>query len=149
VKRWNLRYILAVCLLVSASFAAWAWLRPYSWRSDPAARCEIQETLLTRDQAFFWLNLHLKVNPGMTHDLQKPVRLLTSNGVAHEPADSTFLGEDGQLAKEIWFKFWLEPADLTGPLSLAINDGKLVVKAGNGAPDPGSSNSINFTSDHW
>lgn len=149
MKRWNLRYPLAVCLLVSASFAAWAWFRPYAWHPDPGARCEIQETLVTRDQAFFWLNVHLTVNPGMTHDLQKPVRLLTSNGVAHEPADSTFVGEDPQHTTEIWFKFWLEPTDLAGPLSLGINDGKLVVKTGSGVPDLGSSNSVNFTSNHW
>ena len=69
---------------------------PYAWRPDPAARCKVVETLVTRDQSFFWVDVHLKVNPGMTHDLRKTVRLETATGARHEPADTTFAGTEGR-----------------------------------------------------
>ena len=67
----------------------------------------------------------------------------------HEPADTTSAGTTQQPITEIWLKFWLEPTDLDGPLILHLNDGKLVVKASNGPPDLGSSNSYNFTTNRW
>jgi len=149
VKRRILRHSLLVCLLISAAFAAWSCFRPYAWRPDPAARCKVVETLVTRDQSFFWVDVHLKVNPGMTHDLQKTVRLETATGARHEPADTTFAGSDGQGTTEIWFKFWLEPADLAGPLTLHLNDGKLLIKTGNNVPELATSTYRNFTINHW
>lgn len=134
---------------MAATFAAWIWFRPYAWRSDPAARCEILETLVTQDQSYVWLNVHLQVNPGMTHEMQKPARLETADGSMHEPADTTFAGTTGQPITEIWLKFWLEPANLDGPLVLHLNDGKLVVKANKGVPVIGESDSYNFTSNRW
>ncbi len=149
MTRQILRYSLLVCLLVSAGFAAWSWLRPYAWHPDSAARCKVLETLVTRDRAFFWVDVHLKMNPGMTHDLQKPVFLQTAAGTKLEPADTTFGGNDGQSAAEIWLKFWLEPADLAGPLALHLNDGKLLVKANQGIPELGTSTYRNFTTNQW
>ncbi len=149
VKRQILRYSLMASLLISAVFATWSWFRPYAWRSDPAARCKIVETLVTRDQSYFWIDVRLKVNPGMTHDLQKPVLLETADGATHEPADNTFGGTEGQGTTEIWFKFWLEPAHLAGPLTLHLNDGKLRIKTGNTAPELGTSTYKNFTTHHW
>jgi hypothetical protein len=148
VKRRILQYSLLICLLLSAAFAAWTWLRPYDFKPDPAARCEILETLVTRDQSFFWVNVHLKVNPGMPHDLQIPVSLATANG-PKQPADTTFAGTDPLKPEEIWFKFWLEPADLAGPLTLEINGGKLPVKTLPGLPDLGSDTFRNFTTNRW
>ena len=149
MKRRVFRYFLWVCLLMATAFAAWSWLRPYAWSPDPAARCEILETLVTRDQSYFWLNVHLQVNPGMAHDLQKPIRLETTNGLMHELADTTSAGTAEQATTEIWFKFWLEPADMKGALILYLNDGKLIVKANEGVPALGKSNSHNFTSNRW
>jgi hypothetical protein len=149
MKRRNFRFFLWVCLLIAAIFAAWTWLRPYAWNPDPTARCEILETLVTRDQSFIWVNVHLKVTPGMTHDLEKPVHLESTGGLMHEPADTTFVGTIQQTTTEIWLKFWLEPTQLTGPLVLHLNDGKLIVKASNGIPVLGASSSYNFTSNHW
>jgi hypothetical protein len=137
------------CLLVSAAFAAWSWFRPYAWNTDPAARCQIEETLVTRDQSFFWVDVHLKVNPKMTHDLQKPVFLVTAGGKRIESADTTFGGKEGQGTTDIWLKFWLEPADLTSPLTLHLNDGKLVVKASGGVPELANSEFRNFTTNQW
>lgn len=135
--------------MAAAGFAAWSWFRPYSWKPDPGARCEIVETLVTRDQSYFWVNVHLKVNPGATHDLQKPVRLETSRGVKLEPADTTLGGNDSQALTEMWFKFWLESADLEGPLTLQLNDGKLTVKSSNGVPGLADGNYRNFTTNRW
>ncbi len=149
MKRRILRHSLLVCLLISAAFAAWSCFRPYAWRPDPAARCKVVETLVTRDQSFFWVDVHLKVNPGMTHDLQKTVRLETATGARHEPADTAFAGNDGHGTTEIWFKFWLEPADLAGPLTLHLNDGKLLIKNGNNVPELATSTYRNFNINHW
>jgi hypothetical protein len=107
------------------------------------------ETLVTRDQSFFWVNVHLKINPGMTHDLQKNVYLETARGVQLEPADTTLVGKDGQPISEIWFKFWLESSQLEGPLILHLNDGKLSIKSNSGIPDLGNSDYRNFVTNHW
>lgn len=138
-----------VCLLVSAAFAAWAWFRPYAWNPDSAARSEVVETLVTRDQSFYWVNVHLKLNPGMTHDLQKPVRLETAAGKMIEPADTTFGALAGQETTDIWLKFWLDSADLTNSLTLHLNDGKLLVKASDGVPELEHSEFRNFTTNQW
>jgi hypothetical protein len=137
------------CLFASAAFAGWSWFRPYAWSSDPGARCKIVETLVTRDQSFYWLNVRLKVNSSAAHELQKPVTLETARGIKLEPADTTFAGNDAQPVSEIWFKFWLEAADLDGPLTLFLNDGKLTVKSGKSAPELGNSTYRNFTTDRW
>ena len=149
VPRRILRYSLLVCLLVSTAFAAWGWFRPYAWRSDSAARCKIAEVLVTRDHSYFWLDVHLKVTPGMVHDLRKPVFLQNSAGKAFEPADTTLSGDDGRSTSEIWFKFWLDTPDFGGPLSLHLNDGTLVIRSGSGAPPLGNSAFRNFTTTEW
>ena len=149
VKRQILRISLIVCLLISAAFAAWSWFRPYAWNSDSAARCQVVETLVTRDQSFFWVDVHLKVNPGMTHDLQKPVRLETASGKQIESADTTFGSREGQETSEIWLKFWLDSTDLTSSLTLHLNNGKLLVKASDGVPELADSAFKNFTTNQW
>lgn len=149
MNRRIVHYSLLVLLFASAAFATWNWLRPYSWSSDPAAHCRVVETLVTRDHSYFWVNVHLKVNPGETHDLQKPVRLETVRGTRLEPADTKLAGDDLQSTTGIWLKFWLESADLEGPLILHINGGKLTVKSATGLPDLGTASYRNFTTQHW
>jgi hypothetical protein len=116
---------------------------------DPAARCEILETLVTRDESFYWLNLHLNVNSGASHDLQKRVSLETSQGARLDPADTTLMNKDGAEVTEIWFKFWLDQTQLKGPLTLHLNDAALVVRSGHGIPNLGSAGVRNFTTDSW
>lgn len=135
-------------LLGSAAFAAWTWFRPYDFRPDPAARCEIIETLITRDQSFFWANVHVKVPPGMRHDMQIPVTLETPSG-EKRPADTTFAGDDPLRPEEIWFRFWLESSDLAGPATLKVNGGTLTVKSRSDVPELGAESSRNFTTIHW
>jgi hypothetical protein len=149
VLRLILRYSLIASLFAATVFAAWSWFRPYAWSSDAGARCEVVGALVTRDQSFYWLNVHLKVNPGMNHDLQKRVRLEGSPGVYLEPADTTLVGKDGQAISEIWFKFWLESSHLEGPLTLYLNEGKLSIKSSQGIPDLGNSGYRNFVTNHW
>ncbi len=149
VKRDILRYFLLACLLASSAFAAWAWLRPYDWSPDTAARGAIVESLLTRDQSYYWVDVRLKMNAGMTHDLRKEVVLETAAGKRLEPADTVLGGDDIHAPQEIWFKFWLEPADLAGRLTLWINDGKLAVRTSTGIPDLGDATYRNFTTHRW
>ena len=149
VPRLVLRYSLLIVFLIGSAFAAWSWVRPYAWKPDPAARCEVLETLLTSDQSYFWLDVHLKVKSGVQHDLQKPVNLVTGAGKTIEPADTTFGGKEGQGTTEIWFKFWVHSEDLAGPLDLRINDGTLSIKGGQGIPQLGNSSCRNFTTNHW
>jgi hypothetical protein len=149
VKRQLKRNLLLVGLLTSAAFAAWAWWRPYAWNPDPAARCEVVATQVTRDHGYFWLDVRLKVNSRMTHDLAKPVFLKTGGGKNLEPADTKFAGQEGLGTTGIWLKFWLEPTDFTGPLLLHLNDGTLVIKAGHGPPELGLSPSKNFNTNQW
>lgn len=144
-----LRYSLMVCLVASAAFAAWSWFRPYAWNSDPAARCKIVETMVTPDQSYFWVDIHLKVNSETSHDMEKPVRLEDSTGKIHEPGGTVFGKADDGTISDIWLKFWLEPSQINGPLTLYLNDGKLIVKDGPGTPDLGGSPYRNYTTNHW
>ena len=148
VKLQNLRKLLWMALLLSCVFAAWSWFRPYAWNPDPAARCKVIGVQVTRDLSYVWVEAHLKVNPGMVHDLQKPVSLSVI-GRELEPADTTFGGNEATGTTDIWVKFWLEDKDLVGPLTLRLNDGKLIVKANEGAPELGSAKSRYFVSNHW
>lgn len=138
-----------VLLGITTAFAAWSWLRPYAWQADPAARCKVVGARVKKDQSFFWLDVHLKVLPAESHDLMKPVHLITAQGRELEPADTTLDGTAGKGTTQIWFKFWLESADLDGPLKLRINDGLLVIRSGSGIPALGSSGAEYFTTHRW
>jgi len=134
-----------LALVLSLAFAMWGWFRPYEWNPDPAARCKVEGVQLTQDRAYFWLEVHLIVNPGQTHDLQKPVFLEISTGRKLEPAETTFGGTEGTGTTDIWFKFWLENKDLAGPLTLHLNDGKLSIKANDAVPPK----TRYYVSNHW
>lgn len=149
MKRRTLRVFLLAALLVSSAFAAWGWLRPYSWSVDPAAKCKVVGCQVKKDGSFFWLDAHLKVTPGQAHDLMKPVRLITAAGRELEPADTTLGGETGGGTTDLWFKFWLESADMAGPLKLLINDGPLVIRSGSGIPKLNHTNVDYFTTSRW
>lgn len=143
------RYVLMVSLLIVSTGAAWVWFRPYSWTSDPAAGCKIEGVQLKRDQSYYWVTVHLTVNPGMTHDLQKNVYLKIAQGATFEPADSTFVNEKNQPVSEIWFKFWLDSESLKSPLTLHLNDGALVIKSTEGIPALEDTGALNFMSSNW
>lgn len=147
--RRRLSIVLWLSLLLAGLFAAWMWLRPYDGNPDPAARCRIVAAEVSRDRSYYWLHIHLEVDSGSSHDLAKPVRLRTADGVAHQPADSTFGAIDGRDPRELWFKFWLEEKDLQGPLTLHLNDGSLVVKSDRGFPGLESGDKRNFTTHRW
>ena len=143
------RNILLVALVISAGVAAWAWLRPYAWWPDDAARCKVVETLVTPDAAFCWVNVHLRVNSGMAHDLEKPVALESRDGRRFGPADTTLGGQDLKQPEDLWFRFWLDRGVLGGPLTLHLNDGSLVVKSSTGIPEIEDGRYRNFTTSRW
>ncbi len=145
MKRPCLKWCLWAGLALAVAFAAWVWLWPYEWNPDHGANCEIQGVALTIDRSYFWVEAHLTVNPKAQHDLSKPVFLQTAQGHRLEPADSTFASPDGQLPREIWFKFWLDSTEIAGPLSLHLNGGKLLVKSNSNLP----TRSAFFTSHRW
>jgi hypothetical protein len=149
VKRPTLRAVLVFALLLSAGFAAWAWLRPYEWQADPAARCKVIGTQVRKDQSFFWVDIHLQVSTGQTHDLTKPVLLRTSGGREIKAADTLFGSEPNRSPTDLWYKFWLESTDLEGPLSLRINDGTLLIKAKPGLPCQGRKAIQYFVTNRW
>lgn len=124
-------------------------MRPYAWRPDSAARCKVVETLVTRDAGFCWVNVHVKMIPGMSHDLEKSVELETGDGQRFGPADTTFGGEDFKNPEEVWFRFWLEREVLASPLVLHVNDGSLAVKSTSGIPQIDDGEFRNFTTHRW
>lgn len=147
--RQTLRFCLWGSLLIASAFALWAWFRPYDWNPDPAARCTVVASLVTPDTSFYWLEVHVKMNPGMSHDLQKPVYLHTGDAVKLEPADTTLAGEDGKVMTEMWFKFWLDSTQIKGPLHLQINEGKLLIKQSSAVPNVGKADFKNYTTNDW
>ena len=136
-------------MIPAVLFAAWAWLKPYSWNSDPAARCKVVETLVTRDGNYYWVNIHLNVSEGSRHDLRQLVRLVPESAPGLPPADTTFAGPQPENHREIWFKFWLARTEIARPLRLQLNQGQLVIKTSDRLPDLADRQSINFTSDRW
>ncbi len=149
VMRERRRMILMGAVLCSTAFAAWTWWRPYAWQVDPGARGHIEAAQVRRDRGFYWLDLHVQIANGTTHDLMKPVRLITGSGRTLEPADTTLGGGPDKETSDIWFKFWLEPTDFGGPMKLQINDGSLIVRSGTTPPSLGSSNLEVFTTHNW
>lgn len=149
VNRRNLRAALTVTLLFAAGFAAWSWFRPYAWSVDRNARCEVVGCQVKRDRSNFWVDVHLKMTPGQTHDLMKPVLLLTSEGGELEPAETTLGGSDDGGTSDLWFKFWLETREIEGPLTLRINDGTLVIRKNSGMPALGANDLEYFVTNHW
>ena len=149
VERPKLRAFLLIALVVSALFAGWTWLRPYEWSPDPGARCKVVGTQVRRDFKNFWVDVHLKVNAGQTHDLMKPVRLVTGSGREIEPADTTLGGDAKSGTTDLWFKFWLEIPDMEQALTLKLNDGALTIRKSTGIPRLGASNTEFFTTCRW
>ena len=141
----KLRIFLWLALVASLAFAVWSWFRPYEWSPDSSARCTVEGVQVTPDREYFWVEAHLKVDSGKTHDLQQPVFLELSGGRKLEPADTTFGGSEGSGTTDIWLKFWLDNTDIAGPLTLHLNDGKLSIKAGHGVPPK----TRYYVSNHW
>lgn len=143
--------VLSVALVVASVFAVWSWARPYEWGADRGARCKVIGVEVRRDRANFWVNPHLRLVKGREHDLMKPVRLVIRDGTGREiePADTTLGGTETEGTTDLWFKFWLDEADLRHPLELRINDGALVLKAREGAPDLGAKGTRYFVTNRW
>lgn len=138
--------LLTLALLVVSAFAAWSWLRPYQWQPDPTARFEIHQARLIRDHSNFWVDVFLK---GADHDLSKRVSLETADGRTLDPADTTLSGDEGKGITDLWFRFWLDSKDFTGPLKLHLNDGTLLVRTSDGLPALESGASKVFLSNSW
>lgn len=134
MTRRNFRILMVVILAVLSAFAIWSWTRPYEWRPDAGAGCVVVAAGLQRDHSYHWLDLRLKVRGGNGHDLRKPVFLETAGRPRVEPADTTLSGDAENPIDELFLRFWLEPGDLDGPLSLHLNDGVLSIRTGHGEP---------------
>lgn len=140
---------LLVVLLIAIGYAAWNEWRPYDWHPDAGARYHIAGVAVTPDHGHHWVEVHLKRTGEAEHDLEQPVRLMLGSGRELQPADTSLTGGPDQGTTELWFKFWLNPGDLTGPLRLRLNDGELRVKTTSGEPAMGSSGRRYFNSTHW
>lgn len=136
-------------LVASAAFAVWSWMRPYEWGADPEARAKIVAVSLQRDHSYHWLDVRLKIRPGMEHDLQIPVYLKTAARPRVEAADTTLAGDVDRPIDELFLRFWLESGDLDGPINLHLNDGTLSVRNGNGEPKMGNDGRSHFQTRNW
>jgi len=149
VKQNRLRAYLWIGLIISAVFAAWTWLRPYDWQSNSQALGKIAGAQVRQDHSFYWLDVRVKIRKGEKHDYSKPVFLTTPARAKVEPADTTMAGDAKRGTTEVWFRFWLEPADFKGPLTLRMNQGTLRVRKGSDLPKLGSSGSEFFNNSNW
>lgn len=130
----RLRLILWLALLASLGFAAWATLRPFDWKPDPQAGCHLSSAHIRKDHSYYWLDLHVKINAGASHQLEIPVVMKLADGKSLDPADITFVSRDKGPIEEIFLKFWLAEDQIHGPLNLKINQGLLRVKSTHAAP---------------
>ena len=147
VKRRTLLLFLA--LVISAVFAAWQWFRPYDWQPDPGARYRIVHASVQRDHSYYWLNLFLERAGSGSHDLAKPVLLLTTGGRELEPDEITLGGDEKTGTESLGFRFWLKQEDLSGPLKLRLNDGTLLVRKQSGVPGVNDGAARYFNTSNW
>ena len=136
-------------LVASAAFTVWTWTRPYEWRPDADARGKIVAASLQRDHSYHWLDLRVKIHPGMDHDLRMPVFLETRGRSRVEPADTTLAGDVDRPIDEVFLRFWLEDGDLDGPIRLHLNEGSLSVRTGSGEPRMRRDGGANFNTRRW
>ena len=147
MNRARVQKILFLAVLGAACFAAWAWLRPYEWQVDPAARCQIDGVEVSEDHGYYWVEVFLKTNEGEGFDPTRVVKLKTTAGRELAPADFHYAAQAGSERPRL--KFWLESADLAGRLELRINDGTLVLKSNEGLPQIEPSGRRRFTTHQW
>lgn len=133
--------ILLIALILSVVFATWEWYRPYEWGADPGARFRIDYTTVKRDHDFVWVDVTLKHVGDSDHDIMKPVLLVTASGHEYPPASTTLEGDPALGTTGLFFRFWLEKDEVSGPLKLKLNDGTLTVRSGSGIPEDGDSRS--------
>ncbi len=134
---------------VSVIFAAWQWFRPYEWGADPEARYTVTRTMVERDHGNFWLRVFLDQRADETHDLLKPVLLKTATGREHEPADTSMSGDEQHQMEGLVFSFWLSAEDFSGPLTLTINDGSLLIRKDDTVPRVADGAFRVFNSTRW
>jgi hypothetical protein len=149
MKRQKIRFVMALCLVLSTALLGILWVKKYESSPDPAARFEVQAVQLKQDKGYAWLEVHLKKNGEKDHDLRQSVRLATADGVKHEPADTTFAGTPQTGFTEIWFKFWLEKKALKGKIDLKINGGTLEIKSSESIPVLRDEQETVFKSSDW
>lgn len=149
MKRQGIRFLMALCLVGFTAFLGMVWARKYESSPDPAARYKVEAVRLKKDKGYVWLEAHLEKSGEKDHDLKQPVRLVTADGVKHEPADSTFAGAPEKGFTEIWFKFWLEAEALKGEINLEMNGGTLKIKSSKPLPVLGSGYETVFKSSNW
>jgi hypothetical protein len=122
-------------------------LRPYDRELDPSARCEIEAVEVSEDHGYYWVEVFLQTTRGDKFDPTKPVKIETADGREIPSADLHFAPETGNGG--LRFKFWLESQDISGPLALRINDGKLLLKSRDGKPELRSAGKRRFTTSNW
>jgi len=149
VTRQRFRFFLALMLVASVVFTVWSWTRPYEWRADPAARAKIVAASLQQDHSYHWLDIRLKIRPGMEHDLQLPLFLETASRPHVEAADTTLAGNVDRAIDELFLRFWLESGDLDGPIKLYLNEGTLSVRSGTGVPKMDRDGRKHFQTRNW
>lgn len=134
--------------LAAGVFAAWAWLRPYSWHADHAAGCEVVDVHVREDHGYYWVEPHLRLNGGKL-DFSQPIRLVAGSGKEFELAETQLGTEENFRPGELWLKFWVERKDLGSDLRLRINGCELVLKSNEGQPRIGPLGFEYFTSCKW
>jgi hypothetical protein len=149
VKHSRFRIFLFILLGLSVLFAAAAFILPYEWTPDPAARFKIAAVQVKRDRSYYWVTAHLKKSGTEAHDLRKPVRLQLGSQKLLEAADVTFEGNAETGFTDAWYKFWVSESEASHPFLLKINDGVLTVKSSEGMPPIHDGMMRTFTNPRW
>jgi hypothetical protein len=143
VKRRHLFFL--ILALPTLGIAIWQWWpRPYDPAQDTSASCRIDFTRLTRDLSYHWLDVHLKVDDPQSFQLDRRWQLETSADARRQPAGLTLEGSGSKvdspdspgmaLTEALTVRFWLEPGDLDGPLTLLIGEARLPIRHGRDTP---------------
>lgn len=154
------RKILLGLMIPTLAVAVWQWfLRPYEWRPDPTAACRIEFARLQRDLSYHWLELRLQVTDPASFDLDPGLALRTASGTEKKPAGLTLEGsgvgdvDPGQpslaTTEAFALKFWMEPGELDGPLTLRINGGSLDIRRGDAPPQLDDGESKVYRTANW
>ncbi len=149
MKRQLIRLGFALTLVLLTFFLHSVIPKNYSKDHDPNALFEIAASRLERDQAFYWLEIHLQKTAETPHNFRQKIILLGPQERTYQAADTKLAGTPETGVTDIWVKFWIEAAALDGYLNLELNNATLAVKEPSSFPELSDKSEAVFHSSNW
>ncbi len=151
VLDWGVRRLFLLVLLVllglAVGFAGWRAWTPYDRAAAAGAPLALKRVWVTRDHGFCWVDIDLKAAGGYRLAQSDRILLLTGAGAQLAPAALGAPLRAGAGGPAL--RFWVEAAELDGPLTLIVGAERLRVKSAGPAPALGEGARREQRSPNW